>query len=209
MMPEKETKKGGFTTLTVLLAVLALHAALLLTITVYTGTREVREDTDIFKLVDVREYVPPPPEPPKPEKPKEEILEVGKQDSVAERVIETEKKVVEMPGASAPAPVVPREPNFLPQHKISKAPAIPRDQVLSNTVYPPLARRQGIEGVVYLELFIDRTGVIRRIEVLKDPGYGLAEAAVAAFRGVSCVPAEANGEPVAVRYRYPIRFQLR
>ena len=71
-------------------------------------------------------------------------------------------------------------------------------------IVPVLANRQGIEGVVYLELFIDETGEIKRIDILQEPGFGLGEAA--AFDGVTVAPAESNGVPVAVRFRYPVRF---
>ena len=71
-----------------------------------------------------------------------------------------------------------------------------------------MAMKQGIEGVVYLELYIDEAGNIRRINVLKDPGYGFADAAVAALEGITCKPAMMNDKPVAVRFRYPVRFVL-
>jgi protein TonB len=75
-------------------------------------------------------------------------------------------------------------------------------------VYPPLAASQGLEVTVILELSIDNGGVIRKIVVLKDPGYGFSEAAIKALSGIHVIPAQAGGEPVAVRYRYPIRFTL-
>jgi outer membrane biosynthesis protein TonB len=65
---------------------------------------------------------------------------------------------------------------------------------------------------VILELFIDREGLIRNIVVLKETpeGRGFAEAALKAFRGMKATrPAQANGEDVAVRYRWPFRFILR
>ena len=71
-----------------------------------------------------------------------------------------------------------------------------------------MAMKQGIEGVVYLELFIDEAGNIRQVNVLKDPGYGFAEAAVQALDGIVCKPALMNDKPVAVRFRYPVRFVL-
>ena len=71
-----------------------------------------------------------------------------------------------------------------------------------------MAMKQGIEGVVYLELFIDENGNIRQVNVLKDPGYGFAEAAIAALDGITCKPALMNDKPVAVRFRYPVRFVL-
>jgi len=195
----------------ILLGVIALHAVVIFTVTFTQAAKEEREDPSIFKMVDVKEYVPVrpvPPEPPKREIPKEDKVEVLPQEKVADRVVETEKKVVETDSAPQGLPVA-QEPDYLPQHKISDPPGIPADLVRSKIVYPPLANKQRIQGVVYLELFIDKEGTIRKIDVLKDPGYGLAAAAIAAFEGIRCTPAKANGTPVAVRFRYPIRFTLR
>ena len=101
------------------------------------------------------------------------------------------------------------EPDYLPQFKITEVPVIPSEKVLSKIAYPPLAAKQGIEATVFLELYIDERGAIRQIKVLKDPGFGFAEAAVRALDGAECVPAKMDGRPVAVRYRYPVRFTLK
>jgi protein TonB len=71
-----------------------------------------------------------------------------------------------------------------------------------------MALRQGIEGVVYLELYIDKFGNIKKMVVLKDPGYGFSEAAVKALQGVKFLPAIYDGNPVATKIRYPFRFIL-
>ena len=198
----------------ILAGVVALHLVLILTITISTGQKERRADTTIFKVVDLQEYVPPPPEPEKEEKPviPEEKIEVAPQDSIAEEIIETEKEVVEVNTggvSSLPEIETPPQIEYLPQHKISVPPAMPSEEIRKRIKYPPLANRQKIEAVVFLELYIDKYGEIRNIVVLKDPGYGFAEAAVDALQGMTVVPAEANGTPVAVRYRYPIRFKLK
>jgi protein TonB len=111
--------------------------------------------------------------------------------------------------ASAPAPSPAAEPDYLPQFKITDLPVLPVKELLARIEYPPLAAKQGIEATVYLELLIDETGKIRKITVLKDPGYGFAEVAVNALSGVTCVPAKVAGRAVAVRYRYPVRFALK
>ncbi|MBQ6779669.1 MAG: energy transducer TonB [Treponema sp.] len=67
--------------------------------------------------------------------------------------------------------------------------------------------REPAQGI-RLELFIDKNGAIKNIKVLKDPGHGFAEAAVAALTGITCIPAKANEKNCAVRYRYPIKFTL-
>lgn len=88
------------------------------------------------------------------------------------------------------------------------APTFDRALLASKVVYPPLARRQHKEGIVVLRLFIGIDGKIERIEVEEDPGFGLAEAAVAAFVSITAKPALFQGNPVAVTLRYPIRFAL-
>ncbi|MDC7220558.1 MAG: energy transducer TonB [Spirochaetales bacterium] len=167
--------------------------------TVTTQAQTAAPEASIIKLVDFQEYVPPPP----PEQKKEEVVEVSEQPNSSESIIEIEEEVIEVKDA---APY--REPDYLPQHKISQVPRIPTDEVLDRIEYPAMALRQKKEAVVYVELYIDQTGLVRKVVVLKDPGYGFAEAAVKALEGLQCTPAEANGTPVAVRFRYPIRFQL-
>jgi len=217
--------KGSPEFLAAIVIALILHGLLFAFLFIPAGERELREDPTVFKLVDIDLYTPPTPAkpPPPPVQPPEpppnpEHPPLPPQEATSEKIEETDKPVQEPsvphplappPAPISPTPAKPEEPEYLPQHKISVPPKVPVDQVLRQLIYPPQANRQRIEGVVYLELFIDREGVIRKIEVLKDPGYGLAEAAVKAFQGVRCTPAEANGLPVAVRYRYPIRFKLR
>ena len=192
MSVEKLTKHSRIWRLAVFAFALLIHVAAICFFSVKQKEEDVEtvdfSQADVFKLVDVQEYVKPEPQ-------SDEI--VVNQPKASERVRETEKKVKDFD-----------ESAFLPQHKISSVPVIPIREVLSKIEYPPMALRQGIEAVVYLELFIDSKGAIKNIKVLKDPGHGFAEAAVAALKGIVCVPANANGKNVAVRYRYPIKFTL-
>jgi len=176
--------------------VAAFHFALLACVNLAI-TEQPAEDPDryeILKLVDIEESAPPEPTP--------DTITIRDQPTASEHVVETDEKVLEIHGDSS------GDIDYLPQHKISVIPDIPTQTILSRIEYPPMAMKQGIEGVVYLELFIDESGLIRKISVLKDPGYGFAEAAIAAIVGLRCKPASANGTPVAVRFRYPIRFAI-
>ena len=159
----------------------------------------------VMKLVDVEERLPPPPPP--PERPPE--TPPVTQEAVAETMIETDEvpPPVTMPVEQY---IVPEQIDYLPQHRITVVPVFPEDQIRRATVYPPIAQRSGIEGTVYLELFIDSQGNIRDVRILReDPtGRGFGDAAVNAFKGIRAMPAEANGVRVAVRYRYNISFRL-
>lgn len=151
-------------------------------------------EAEVFKLVDVQEYVKPAPKPVE----KKDVVKVSNQPKASEKILETEEEVVREE----------EQIEYLPQHKISTVPVIPGREVLSRIVYPPMALKQGIEAVVYLELFIDSKGQIKNIKVLKDPGHGFAQAALSALKGITCIPANANGKACAVRYRYPVKFTL-
>ncbi len=197
-----------------ILVAAAVHIAVLLLVTFrLSPTRtEEREVAEVFKMVDVAEYVPPPPTRPKEIVPPEATVQVAVQAPVASDIIETEKMVLETDRPITTAVVMDRLEEaieYVPQHKVSRVPVIPAQRVLDRIQYPDLAAKQGIEAVVYLELHIDRGGRIRNILVLKDPGYGFAQAAIKALDGIVCQPAAANGEAVAVKFRYPVRFTLK
>ncbi len=187
---------------TIILFVLLIHLIVIFHVAINVQSDDPQKRVnELFKMVDVEVYIPPPPPEEKKEikeeKKEEETIIVSKQDAITESVIETNKEVQET------------EIEFLPQHKISEIPILPRDEIISRVIYPAGAKKQEIEGIVYLELFIDQEGNIKHIEVLKDPGYGFAEAAKEALKGIKCIPAKANGVPVAVKFRYPIRFSLK
>lgn len=167
----------------------------------------VSTDVKIVKLVDVQEFIPEPPknvvqvqEQPKASEVVQEVEEIVEQKAPETNVVEANQTVFAgMNGDGI---------EYLPQHKITEVPVIPTKDVLAKIVYPSIAYKQGIEGVVYLELYIDDEGNIRKIEVLKDPGHGFADAAVDAFKNIKCEPAKANGKAVPVRFRYPVRFKI-
>ncbi|MDR2418307.1 MAG: energy transducer TonB [Treponema sp.] len=191
-------------------AVALLHVVLIffLVFTMNTIASETEPVADIMKLVDVQEETPPPPPPPEEEPPPSE------QNTV--EAVAANMKAVDVVPQQTVVPSTPRlvvqtqEIEYLPAHKISKPPQF-STQVRSQLVYPPIAQRSGVEGMVILDMFIDAQGNIQRIEVLKEdpPGRGFAEAALNAFRGVKATPAEANGKAVGTRYRYPIRFTIK
>ena len=75
--------------------------------------------------------------------------------------------------------------------------------------YPAMARRRGIEGTVLVAVYVSALGVIDRVQVLEDPGYGFGEAVMEAFRKAEASPARRKGKALAVVQRIPIKFTLR
>jgi protein TonB len=212
--------KANITRLCIFLAVAGIHLLFILFFAVTVNAVLVVPELppEVMKLTDLAEEEPPPAPPPPPPPP-EEPVPAGAVESIAENMIETEEvppeQVVVAPGTITTPPVQysggSGEDEYLPMHRISSPPVFSERDIRRGLVYPPIALRTGLEGMVYLELFISREGEVQRITVIRespeDRGFG--EAAVKAFTGLRCKPAEANGQAVGVRYRYPVRFTIK
>jgi protein TonB len=190
-------------------AVAAVHGIIIffLAFDVSAAMGPAPEQARVMKLTDIEEELPPPPPPPPDAEP------VTTVEAIAETMIETDivpNQIVVAAGTLL-TPQNTAGEDFLPMHRVSVPPKFDENMITRSLVYPPIALRSGIEGRVILELFIDRTGRVQRVTVLQEtpPGRGFGEAAVRAFDGQRCSPAEANGQPVSVRYRYPVRFTIR
>jgi protein TonB len=162
------------------------------------------ENARMMKLTDLSEIEPEPPPP--------EEIQIPMVESLAETMIETEEvpeQIIVAPGSITAS--APSWDDYLPMHKVTDAPKFNEKELLADLVYPPIALRSGITGSVIVELFIDRNGQIQRVLIMqeKPENRGFGEAAVKAFTGKRVVPAYANGEPVSIRFRYPVRFTIK
>jgi len=99
-----------------------------------------------------------------------------------------------VPLAGAPAPTGGRVEN-------------PRLLTSVQPVYPPLAKKQGLEGDVTIEATIDATGQVGGMKVVSGP-VALQQAAMDAMRLWKYEPAKLNGQSVSMQTRVLIRFKL-
>ena len=187
-----------FVLVTVLHVLLIMFAAFRMEI----AARSEEPAAGVMKLVDIQEAPPPPQEPPP-------MPQSTTQEPIAQTMIEVDEEPVPAAAPYQP-PAVTEQIQYLRQDQVSVIPILPEDEIIRATVYPLIAQRSNIEGIVYLELFIDHYGNVRNVQILREdpPNRGFGEAAVNAFRGIRGTPAQANGVPVAVRFRVPFRFRL-
>ncbi len=83
------------------------------------------------------------------------------------------------------------------------------EAILKRVVYPEDAKKNGIEGKVFLSTVIDESGNATDIKVIKGAGNGLDEAAVNALKGVKFTPGEVDGKKVKVKIVLPVMFKLK
>jgi len=78
-----------------------------------------------------------------------------------------------------------------------------------NIKYPDVAKVEGAEGRVVVSFVVDKTGKIRDVEVVKDPGKGMGEEAQRLVQSFpDWVPGLHEGKKVNVRYIIPVKFKL-
>jgi len=75
-------------------------------------------------------------------------------------------------------------------------------------VYPEVARKARISGIVIVECTISRNGDVTDIHVLKPLPFGLDQAAVDAVKRWKFKPGTLNGQPVDVIFNLTVNFKL-
>lgn len=81
--------------------------------------------------------------------------------------------------------------------------------VQSNVKYPPVARQNGIEGMVVASFVVEKDGSISDVEIVRDIGGGCGNEVIKVINSLeNFYPAKQNGRPVRVIYRIPIKFKL-
>ena len=75
--------------------------------------------------------------------------------------------------------------------------------------YPALAQESGIQGTVFVQFVVSKTGKISNVKILRGIGGGCDEEAVRVVREMpSWIPGRQNGQAVPVMFQIPVKFQL-
>ncbi len=75
-------------------------------------------------------------------------------------------------------------------------------------VYPEVARKARISGIVIVECTINKNGDVTDVHVLKPLPFGLDQAAADAVRRWKFKPGTLNGQPVDVLFNLTVNFKL-
>jgi TonB family protein len=104
--------------------------------------------------------------------------------------------------------VIPPDPEAEPEVfvPVEKDPVLIRGGV---PVYPPLAASLGLEGRVWVKIWVDTEGRVRKAVVLKSSAEMFEASALKAAMEFLFAPAIMNGHPVSVWVSIPFQFRLR
>jgi periplasmic protein TonB len=81
--------------------------------------------------------------------------------------------------------------------------------IADNTKYPEIAKENGIQGRVFIQFVIDKTGKVTKVQVAKGVDPYLDEEAVRVVKSLpNWSPGKQRGKPVPVTFVVPINFKL-
>lgn len=81
--------------------------------------------------------------------------------------------------------------------------------VYKKIVYPEIAKKAGLEGKVYLLVYVNENGGADDVKVIKGIGGGCEEAASKVLKDAKYTPGKNKGVPVKVKLSLAITFKLK
>ena len=160
-----------------------------------------------------QEIKPPPPPPPPPPAPEIEIVEddVEIEDEVEIMDVEADQETIieEVEVVEEES----NEPDFFTI--VEDMPAFPGGDaallkyIAENVEYPPIAKENGITGVVYVSYIVGKDGKVKDVKVVRGADPFLDKEAARVVKGLKGYKrGKQRGKPVPVQFTIPIRFVL-
>lgn len=113
--------------------------------------------------------------------------------------------------SSTAVPAAPERRGDAPPNDLPVTPPQAEAAHLNNPAppYPPVSRRMGEQGQVWLDVFVQRDGSVGDVRLHRSSGYPLLDqAALTTVRQWRYVPAQRGGQTLAVWYQQQINFVL-
>ncbi len=101
-----------------------------------------------------------------------------------------------------------QEDPYLPFAQVMPEPVGGLAAIYKHIVYPEIAQKAGIEGKVYVLVYVNEKGGVDDVKVLKGIGAGCNEAAIDGIKAVKFTPGKNNGAPVKTKLSLSINFKI-
>ena len=105
-------------------------------------------------------------------------------------------------------PMVGGDEEYLAVAEEMPAPVGGLAAIMKKITYPEIAKRQQIQGKVFLLAYIDEKGKVDDVKVIRGIGGGCDEAAVDAVKKSSFTPGKIKGAATKVKLSLAITFKL-
>jgi protein TonB len=101
-----------------------------------------------------------------------------------------------------------QEDPYLPFAQEMPAPIGGMESIYKHITYPDMARKAGVSGKVYVLIYVNESGGVDQVKVVKGIGAGCDEAAIEGVKASRFIPGKNNGAPVKVKLSLPIIFKF-
>ncbi|HVS02511.1 MAG TPA: TonB family protein [Thermoanaerobaculia bacterium] len=198
------------------LGVAAVFHLILLAIHFPELTAQVSADQQkpkIYVVQQVRFKQPPPKQErqiPQPKKKKVPIPDPTPDEPEPIRMPEEVEPEIDLPDTDLVFDIPEGPPPAEPEGPIIVAGDVvpPEKTFAPQPVYPEMARKARVQGVVIVQAIIDKQGQVTNVKVLKGLPMGLDQAAAEAVKKWKFKPATLNGKPVDVYYNLTVNFRI-
>lgn len=97
---------------------------------------------------------------------------------------------------------------YLPFAEVMPEPVGGYAAMFKKIVYPDVAKNAGVEGKLYLLVYVNENGGVDDIKVVKSLGAGCDEAAIKAIKDTKFKPGKNAGVAIKVKLSIPVSFKL-
>ncbi len=104
--------------------------------------------------------------------------------------------------------ILPNEEEYTVVVDKAPAPVGGFETLMKKVIYPESAMRMRIEGKVYLLVYVNESGDVDDVKVVKGIGGGCDEAAANAVKKIKFTPGINGGAAVKTKVSIPINFKL-
>jgi TonB family C-terminal domain len=116
--------------------------------------------------------------------------------------------LLESPNTFASLNVLPQEDPYAAFAEVMPEPVGGMAAIVKKVTYPEMARKNGIEGKVYVLVMVNEKGGVDDVKVIRGIGAGCDEAAVKAVKESKFTPGKNKGVNVKVKLSLPIVFKM-
>lgn len=101
-----------------------------------------------------------------------------------------------------------QQDQYLPYAEVMPQPVGGLEAIYSKISYPDIAKKNGIEGKVYLLVYVNQNGGVDDVKVVKGIGAGCDEAAIDGVKQMKFTVGKNQGAAVKVKLSLSIVFKL-
>lgn len=101
-----------------------------------------------------------------------------------------------------------QEDPYKPFAEVMPEPVGGIEGIYKKITYPDIAKKSGIEGKVYLLIYVNESGKVDDVKVVKSLGGGCDEASIEAVKNTEFSPGKNGGKPEKVKLSLAITFKL-